>query len=152
MKTGRVLLDVNVLLALTWPNHLHHASARTWFRAHSEQGWATASVTEAGFIRISSNPRVFQDAVRPRQALEMLRALKAVGNHQFWADCTEFTELATDWSTRLVGHRQVTDLQLLRLAVAQEGVLATFDSGVRNLLPEGIDVESVLSVLVPGKS
>ena len=25
------LLDVNVLIALAWPNHVHHAAARAWF-------------------------------------------------------------------------------------------------------------------------
>ena len=31
------LLDTNVLLALAWPNHQHHAQAHAWFAAH---GWA----------------------------------------------------------------------------------------------------------------
>jgi predicted nucleic acid-binding protein len=26
------LLDVNVLIALAWPNHVHHGIARNWFR------------------------------------------------------------------------------------------------------------------------
>ena len=26
------LLDVNVLIALAWPNHVHHAAAHTWSR------------------------------------------------------------------------------------------------------------------------
>ena len=35
------LLDVNVLLALAWPNHQHHAVAHRWFRRESRRGWAT---------------------------------------------------------------------------------------------------------------
>jgi predicted nucleic acid-binding protein len=30
------LLDVNVLLALAWPNHVHHAASRTWFASSHE--------------------------------------------------------------------------------------------------------------------
>ena len=40
------LLDVNVLIALAWPNHLHHAVALSWFEANVESGWATCAVTE----------------------------------------------------------------------------------------------------------
>lgn len=44
------LLDVNVLLALAWPNHLHHGLAQSWFRKSLTDGWATCSLTELGFI------------------------------------------------------------------------------------------------------
>ena len=27
------LLDVNVLVALAWPNHVHHTQAHRWFSA-----------------------------------------------------------------------------------------------------------------------
>jgi predicted nucleic acid-binding protein len=27
------LLDVNVLVAFAWPNHVHHAAAQHWFDA-----------------------------------------------------------------------------------------------------------------------
>ena len=49
------LFDVNVLVALAWPNHVHHARALDWFREHSPLGWATCSITETGFVRVSSN-------------------------------------------------------------------------------------------------
>jgi predicted nucleic acid-binding protein len=29
------LLDVNLLIALAWPNHVHHTSARAWFSTHA---------------------------------------------------------------------------------------------------------------------
>ena len=44
------LLDVNVLIALAWPNHVHHAAARDWFERHGQAGWATCTLTEAGFV------------------------------------------------------------------------------------------------------
>ncbi|MDB6039699.1 MAG: hypothetical protein JWM99_3540 [Verrucomicrobiales bacterium] len=42
LKTA--LLDTNVLLALAWPNHQHHAVAHRWFAKHTEQGWATCAL------------------------------------------------------------------------------------------------------------
>jgi len=32
------LLDINVLLALAWPNHVHHGPALTWFAASHATG------------------------------------------------------------------------------------------------------------------
>ena len=49
------LPDVNVLIALAWPNHVHHDPARSWFAANLNTGWATCPLTEAGFVRLSCN-------------------------------------------------------------------------------------------------
>ena len=46
------LPDVNVLIALAWPNHVHHDAARSWFAESRATGWATCPVTEAGFVRV----------------------------------------------------------------------------------------------------
>ncbi len=61
------LLDVTVLVALAWPNHVHHHSARRWF-AHRPGPWATTPVTECGFVRVSSDRVVIPDAVTPEAA------------------------------------------------------------------------------------
>lgn len=39
------LLDINVLLALAWPSHQHHAAAHGWFARESRHGWATCAFT-----------------------------------------------------------------------------------------------------------
>lgn len=38
------LLDTNVLLALAWPNHQHHAQAHAWFNLEAKNGWATCAI------------------------------------------------------------------------------------------------------------
>ena len=40
------LLDVNVLIALGWPNNKHHDSARRWFASIAAGGWATCPLTQ----------------------------------------------------------------------------------------------------------
>jgi predicted nucleic acid-binding protein len=50
------LLDVNLLLALTDPMHIHHQSAHGWFVEKGRQAWASCPLTENGFIRIASHP------------------------------------------------------------------------------------------------
>lgn len=52
------LLDVNALVALAWDSHIHHARIREWFTANATLGWATCPLTEAGFVRVSTNPKV----------------------------------------------------------------------------------------------
>jgi toxin-antitoxin system PIN domain toxin len=57
------LLDVNALVALAWDSHVHHAAMRTWFAANSAGGWATCPMTESGFVRVSSNPKVLPSPI-----------------------------------------------------------------------------------------
>jgi len=47
---------------------------------------APTPVTEAGFVRISSNPSAIADAVRPSEALDALRCVRDRLGHRFLAD------------------------------------------------------------------
>ena len=80
------LLDVNVLLALAWPNHQHHGAAHRWFGKSGKHGWATCAVTELAFVRLSSNPSFTADAVTPVEAAALLARYKAHPGHRFLAD------------------------------------------------------------------
>lgn len=73
MKTA--LLDVNVLLALAWSNHQHHAAAHHWFDETDGRRFATCSLTQLAFIRLSSNPSFTAEAVTPREVASLLRKL-----------------------------------------------------------------------------
>ena len=129
------LLDVNVLVALAWPNHVHHGRALQWFSAIDEKGWATCPVTESGFVRVSSNVRVIPDARTPGQAIELLRQIRRLPGHRFWADDVSPVDSDSPAFEQVVGYRQVTDAHLLTLAVRNRGRLATFDRGVAELAP-----------------
>src|SRR5437667_368886 len=124
------LLDVNTLVALLWTNHEQHEAACAWFLAHQRGGWATCPLTQTGFIRVSSNPRVFPDAPSPGKAAEILAANLGHANHHFWKDEIPFTRAVAPFGARLSGHQQVTDAYLLGVAIHKHGVLATFDAGV----------------------
>ena len=128
------LLDTNLLIALLWPRHAQHESALRWFGPRRRQGWATCALTEAGFVRIVSNPSFSRDAVRPGEAVTLLQANTAATDHRFWASDLPLAEAVTFAGPRLTGHQQVTDAYLLGLAIRHGGCLATFDAGVRALL------------------
>lgn len=131
--TGVVLLDVNVLVAIAWPNHVHHAVARQWFVDRRPAEWATCPVTESGFVRVSSNAKAIPAAVSPVEAIELLRLLRKQPGHTFWTDSISLAESTHVPKTRLVSHAQVTDAHLLALARERGGQVATFDRGLRAL-------------------
>lgn len=131
------LLDVNVLVSLAWPNHVHHGRARTWFRGRAEQTWATTPVTESGFVRVSSNPTAVPTAVTPAEALGLLDRMRAVPGHVFLPDDLELVvgQNGVD-PARVLSHRMVTDAHLLALARRHSARLATLDGGLLSLSGE----------------
>lgn len=127
-----MLLDVNCLLAIAWPNHQHHDLVINWFRAQSELGWQTCTVTELGFVRLSSNPSFTSKHVRPPEAVKLLTELKKQGKHSFLESPspTTFGNMQND---SIQGHRQTTDSYLLSLAARSKTKLVTLDKRVTYL-------------------
>jgi len=134
------LLDVNVLLALAWPNHQHHQAAHRWFASEKGRSWATCPLTELAFVRLSSNPAFTRDAVRPADALRLLAVLRRHPRHRAWAELPPVEELR---SLSLLGHQQVTDAYLLLVARRHRGVLATFDRRVASIAGAEGDVLAI---------
>ncbi len=136
------LLDVNALVALAWDAHVHHAAVRAWFEQSAADGWATCPLTESGFVRVSSNPRVLPHPISVEQARGVLRALRAHEAHRFLADDVSISdpEIAP-----LVGYRHVTDAHLVALARRHDTRLVTFDTAALKLARR--DEVQVLSAL-----
>ena len=133
------LLDVNALIALAWPNHVHHEAARSWFVTARGDGWATCPLTEAGFVRVSCNPSAVRHEVTPNEAIALLRELRRVESHSFWPLEQSVTELPAEILGRIQGYRQITDAILLDTAIRRGGRVATFDSGLARLAPGSED-------------
>ena len=130
------LLDVNVLVALAWPNHVHHTAARTWFEERRRDGWATCPLTEAGFVRVSCNPSVVRHTVTALDAIAVLGELMRLGSHLFWPLDRSIVQLPESIGARVHGYRQVTDAVLLAAAMRRNGQLATLDAGLEGLATE----------------
>ena len=122
-----------MLVALAWPNHVHHPRALEWFSGVREAGWATCPTTESGFVRVSSNRRAIPDAKSPVEAIGLLAQMRTLGDHRFWADDTSLVEDDFGLFARVVGYKQVTDAHLLALTIRRSGILATFDRGIVEL-------------------
>jgi uncharacterized protein len=142
------LLDVNLLISLAWPNHLHHAAARAWFAGRGGQPWATTPVTEAGFVRVSSNAAAIPTAVTPGEARSLLSQIRGVEGHVSFPDDVELvTGNEPALTGRLVGHRQVTDAHLLALARRHGARLATLDQAVKTMAGQGAGDVVVVPVM-----
>src|SRR6516225_12215613 len=111
-STDLLLLDINVLLALAWPNHQFHTSATR--RLRTGQRWATCALTQLGFIRLSSNPAAIHGAVRPAQAAELPSELVRDRFHTYLSMPPPAENLEVFRS--LLGYRQVPDAYLVATA------------------------------------
>lgn len=132
MTTEPYLLDLNVLIALAWPQHVHHARTHAWFGSFAGT-WLTTPMTEAGFVRLSTNPAVVTERVTMPAALGMLATMRAVPGHAFLPDGSSLAAPAIALDA-VATSRQVTDAHLVNLAVASGALLATLDRGIERML------------------
>ena len=131
------LLDVNVLIALAWPEHTEHARARRWFAKNRAKGWTTCPLVQAGFVRIVSNPVFSAHAVSVQEAVEALTISLQDEAHQFWPDSTSLPDAMRNLKEPIHGHQQVTDAYLVALALRNRGKLATLEQKIEQFAPAG---------------
>jgi toxin-antitoxin system PIN domain toxin len=122
------LLDVNLLLALTDPMHVHHQSAHRWFSEEEQRLWATCPLTENGFIRIASHPNYPNRPGDVSSVFSILRQLCEAPGHHFWPEDLSILEILEP--NAIITHVQITDIYLLGLAVHNGGKLATLDQHI----------------------
>ena len=145
-RTG--LFDVNVLVALFDPDHVHHDVAHDWFADRGRSGWATCPFTEAGFVRVLSNPAYGGGAIRATDLVGRLRRFCRSGGHVFWPDGVSLLDESVFDVSQLAGHRQLTDIYLLGVAHTCGGYLATFDRGIPFRAVKGATAASI-EVIAP---
>lgn len=128
------LLDVNVIIATIFADHVMHLPARRF--VESLQRFYTTPTVQGGFLRFATRPLKDQrEELRPPRlttttALAKLEEFTTVNRHVFVADDAPFTDLAT-WS--LQGHRQWTDAYLLHVARKNNLMLASLESRMATL-------------------
>ena len=123
------LLDVNVLISLAWPNHPCHEAARAWFDGHSGP-WASCHLTQAGFLRIASNPRILPGALPIRDVYRLLQAMAEHPRHVYWPEAPAPATITLFDGSNVRGHQQVTDICLLATAIHHGGSFVTFDRAI----------------------
>lgn len=124
------LLDVNLLVAWGWSDHVDHRRAAAWIRSiksRRSDRLLTSAIPELGFVRVSyqrAKGRIqLDEAVATLES--MLRSLKT--KHHFLADDLPSTLALPTWCE---GASRSTDAHLLSLATRHRAILATLDAGI----------------------
>ena len=147
MAVPVALLDVNVLIALLDPRHVHHEPAHRWFACEVSHGWATCPLTQNAILRILGNPRYPNSPGGPAAVMPLLESMLAHPNHVFWPDALSWTEHAVLEPQLLLHHGQITDTYLLALAVHHRGRVVSLDARMTTLpVPSG---EKALCLIDP---
>jgi uncharacterized protein len=125
------LPDVNVWLALTVAEHVHHAAATQWFETPEHEQIAFCRVTQMGFLRLLTNPRVMADAaLAPERAWNLLDTLLRDSRIFFSAEPLDLETFFRDSTRRRQrGVNFWTDAYLSAFASAAGFTLVTFDTG-----------------------
>ena len=129
----RNLLDVNVLIALTSIEHPQYAAAQQWFDSLVNEDWGICPLTEAGYVRIVTNPAIGPIMRTFAQAAAILADLAQRKGYRYWPITETWSSLTASFRDRIFGPQQVTDAYLLGLAIKHDGVLVTFDRGLKYL-------------------
>lgn len=128
------LLDVNVVIASVFADHVMHGAARSFVEGLGR--FRTSPMTQGGFLRFATRPwkNERKDEQPPRltmaEAQAKLREFIAADGHVFLPDDVSFTELGL---RSMQGHRQWTDAYLLHLARKHGLALASLESRMANL-------------------
>jgi uncharacterized protein len=126
------LADVNVWLALTYPDHQHHSAAVLW-RSESVDPIAFCRVTQKGLLRLLTNPRVMgSDVLTATEGWALYDDLFQTGRVLF---APEPPGIESAWREATLpfpsGPNLWTDAYLAAFAIAAGYTVVTFDRGFR---------------------
>jgi toxin-antitoxin system PIN domain toxin len=121
------LLDVNVLIALMDEQHIHHSRVMQWFSRSKDLRFATCAITQMGFVRVISQA-TYLNPIGLSQAFQAISRLASSPGHVWWPQHLQIHDKTVFDHSRIHGHRQLTDLMLLALAVQNKGRLVTLDA------------------------
>ena len=140
------LLDVNLLFVLHQPAHGDYKLVSSWVAGNKKLSFATCPITQAGLLRLLTQPIQGLDVFRVDEAREALQNLVSRPGHAYWPDVPSYLDATTTLFKRMQGHRQITDAYLLGLARHHGGKLATLDKAIPSLAgPELIHLVELIA-------
>jgi predicted nucleic acid-binding protein len=124
------LLDVNVLVAWGWADHLDHDRTVAWIAAARKQGGtrlSTSAIPQLGFVRVSVQRAAGRLAIE--DAANVLAGLiNSLGHtHSFLADDQPAAQSFPAWCQSA---SRTTDAHLMQLADKHGFLLATLDAQI----------------------
>jgi predicted nucleic acid-binding protein len=122
------LLDVNALVGLLWSVHSLHGKANAWF-ARELPLVAGCAFTELSFIRVSMADRTIAASFGEAETA-LAQFVAALGSRYAFIERLPPSAILRGQGVRT--HKDVSDLYLCELAVANDARLATLDAGIKH--------------------
>jgi len=125
------LVDLNILLYAVNRDAVHHPRVRAWWEEalRGSEPVGLAWVVLLGFLRLSTNPRVFAAPLMPEEALAQLDLWMAEPSTVVVAETSEHWTLLRQLLVESgTSGNLTTDAHLASLAISQGATLASCDA------------------------
>jgi len=131
--------DVNVLVAASRPDHVHHRAAATWLRearneAQRGRRLDVLPMVATGFLRLVTHPRVFPDPTPTELALDFIEALLQTPGVRVTPLGDEWPALQQLCRGKLLSGTAVPDAWIAATVKSNGLHLVTFDRDFSRLL------------------
>jgi predicted nucleic acid-binding protein len=126
----RYLPDVNAILALLDPMHVHHDAAHRWYKQNSPMQFLLSPHVENGVIRVASQPKYPNCLGTCSKVREVLQAFAARTKSQSCEHEVSLLDNRVLLKPDSLTPARVSDLYLLALAAANRARFATFDKRI----------------------
>ena len=123
----RFLPDVNTLLALLDPMHVHHEAAHQWYEERSPLRLLLCSHLVNGVIRVASQPKYPNSLGTSKRVREVLQSFVSDVKAEYCDHDVSLLDDAVLLNAGQLTPSRVADLYLLALAASHGASLATFD-------------------------
>lgn len=125
------VVDINLLLYAAFATFPQHEAAHAWFEQilNGDEQVLLPGVSVFGFVRIATNPRVFEQPLRVEEAIEAVEIWLAQPHVHFLVPGPRHLEIAFNLLRELGAARNLTtDVQLAAHAIENQAVLCSNDS------------------------
>jgi toxin-antitoxin system PIN domain toxin len=133
--------DVNVLVAAFRPDHPHHQPARKWLdeavrqAANGQASLSLMGMAVTGFMRITSNPRVFKQTDPLSDVCDFVDSLLSCPGVQFQTQLASWPNMRQLCLTQQIKGDLISDAWIAAAVMQTGETLCTFDRDFTRLLP-----------------
>jgi len=132
--------DVNVLVAASRADHVHHLIAKTWLASALEDARTNVPLgllgtVVASYLRLVTHPRVFAQPTPIVSALAYIDALLQRPGVGMLAPQNEWPHLRKLCQSLELRDNEIPDAWIAACVLEQQEILATFDRDFVRLLP-----------------
>lgn len=126
----RFLPDVNTVLALLDPMHVHHEAAHQWYASQFPLRLILCPHVENGVIRVASQPKYPNCLGTSSRVRDVLQEFVQKVNAAFCKTDVSLLDNEVLLQAGTLTPSRVSDLYLLALAAANDARFATFDTRI----------------------